>query len=528
MKRFVFAGRVTALLALLLSLVSSIFVKDAPRLYKAETCAKTLLLTDVPSDGSALTLCCMQGLLANVSEKNLLFRAGEYKNYLPYTGCEVLEAQPDGTPWDFRSLLREFAPAFSGYILCDEGSAAAAISVAKQTNSLAVLPEFEGELQAAGLASTMDLRGKDDAWLRSSAYYKGLSRDLALLQPAAYAPRLLDYAVCAGAYVSEPQESAWKNAYALRFLKNGACVLGWNAPLGEYKTVLSLSRVNECLIPADHAYNLSVLSGFPAPQLQQHTAEDTAPASGHTVCLLMSDGDNLQWFLNSYSDTSHFGSALRGEIPIGWGVPASAATLAAPQARYLYGAATPNDEFVLSLSGMGYTFPSKWSGIGALAAMGRELGAHMRALDTPVLLVLDDGGFNSLKLDILARETGAAGLMYIDYSDYAGMEGRLRFSGGTPIVAAKYRLWYDAPGCSPEEIAASINAASKDPADPAAYSFVIVHAWSGIDMNGGFVEGGNTMKAVKALTDALDPDVHMVTPGRFVSLLSRLAQTPDD
>jgi hypothetical protein len=108
------------------------------------------------------------------------------------------------------------------------------------------------------------------------------------------------------------------------------------------------------------------------------------------------------------------------------------------------------------------------------------------------------------------------------------MAGRLRFSGGTPIVAAKYRLWYDAPGCSPEEIAASINAASKDPADPAAYSFVIVHAWSGIDMNGGFVEGGNTMKAVKALTDALDPDVHMVTPGRFVSLLSRLAQTPDD
>ncbi|MBR5618954.1 MAG: hypothetical protein IKW76_04410, partial [Clostridia bacterium] len=84
---------------------------------KAAAEAKTLLLTSIPSDGSALTLASMQGLLANVSDKNLLFRAEKYRDWLPYTNAELIETQPDGAPWDLAALLSEFAPYFDGYIL---------------------------------------------------------------------------------------------------------------------------------------------------------------------------------------------------------------------------------------------------------------------------------------------------------------------------------------------------------------------------------------------------------------------------
>ena len=93
---------VVYVLTFLLSLSSVSFadrqtVTDFP---KAAVEAKTLLLTNVPSDGSALTLASMQGLLANVSEKNLLFRAEKYREWLPNTDAELIETQPDGSPWE--------------------------------------------------------------------------------------------------------------------------------------------------------------------------------------------------------------------------------------------------------------------------------------------------------------------------------------------------------------------------------------------------------------------------------------------
>ena len=487
---------------------------------KAAVQAKTLLLTDVPSDGSALTLASMQGLLANVSDKNLLFRAGEYEQWLPYTDAAVLETRPDGAPWDLAALLEEFAPFFSGFILCDEQSANIAVSLANLKNSVAVLPEFEAAARFAGLECTLDVRGWSDVKLRASGEFRSLRRDIAFEQPASFAPRLLDYAVMCGAYV-------WYNAAAnraehtnaFRFLNDNAVVFGWNNDIGEYKTVLSLSRLSACLVPSDHCYNLSVLSGFSGLEIKQKTAAEAAPG-GRTVCLLMSDGDNLQWFTNSYADASHYGSSIRGSFPMGWGVPASAGDLASPVLARHYGAMTENDAFVLSLSGLGYTFPSKWTNRRALRAMAETLGEKMERLDTHELLVLDDGGFNSKALDSLLTGTDASGIFYIDYGNYAGLRGKTRFVNGKPVVSARYRLWNNRKGCTPEEIAAAINDLPADPENPDSYAFVSVHAWSGLNAEGEFCEGGNTMAAVERLVSGLDADTRLVTPAEFIKRLA--------
>ena len=67
-------------------------------------------------------------------------------------------------------------------------------------------------------------------------------------------------------------------------------------------------------------------------------------------------------------------------------------------------------------------------------------------------------------------------------------------------------------------IARRINNAPTDPADEGSYTFLIVHAWSGLK-NGKLAQHGNTLDAVAALIADLDEDVQIVTPGVFLERL---------
>ena len=77
--------------------------------------AKTLWLLDRPEGDAALALGSLQGVLANCSETQLLFRDGAYRQYLEYADADVIEmsgpeAQPD-------ALLKAFADRLNGYVL---------------------------------------------------------------------------------------------------------------------------------------------------------------------------------------------------------------------------------------------------------------------------------------------------------------------------------------------------------------------------------------------------------------------------
>ena len=282
--------------------------------------------------------------------------------------------------------------------------------------------------------------------------------------------------------------------------------------------------MNICLIPADHGSNYSTLSGFGAAAPRQKTvAPSGAPARARTVCLVMTDGDNLQWMTTQFTDAAHYGSPLRGAVPLGWGVPASLPSVAAPMAAYLYDGMTENDEFITQISGLGYTFPSAWTNKTAFEVMANQLAEQMAKADTRIAAVLDDGGFGSGALDTLLGQPGIDALFYFDYADYAGCGGAVRTVNGKPIVSARYKLWAGIDGGSPEEIAAAVNASSDDPSSLDSYALIAVHAWSGLDGNGAFAPYGDTMAAVKRLADAFGPDVRIVTPGAFAALVARAA-----
>lgn len=490
---------------------------------KAKVRAKTLLLTDYPDAENALTLASLQGALANVSETQILIRDGAYAQYLPYTDAAVSEAQPDGSPWDTASLLAAYGNLAAGYVLCDDAGAAAAVSVAGALQAVIVPEAMQSAAEAAGLTLLEDVRGWDDEALRASEYFGRLHRQIAVEQPVDMAPKLVDLAVMGGLYFGfSASDKVKDHTKTFAFLDDNAVIFGWNNVLGEHDTVESFSGLNACMIPADHGCNYSVLSGFAGETFTQKTEAADLPAGPrHTVCLILTDGDNMQWMTSSFTNRNHFGSPLRGEFPMGWGIAASIDTVAAPMARYLFENMTPNDEFVTQISGVGYTFPSQWKNKAALAEMAAQLNAHMKNTGASVAVVLDDRGFDSPAPDTLLSQPDIAALFYFDYGNYAQLRGAVRRVNGKPLISARYRLWNNRKGSSPEEIAASINAASKDPAKVDAYSLVAVHAWSGIDENGDFIEGGNTMLAVQRLVNALGEDVVLVTPSRFAELISQ-------
>ena len=491
----------------------------APVAYPAAAkTAELLVLVDYPAGDEALAIGSLQGVLANRSETQILIRDGAYEKYLPYTDADILETRPDGGRWDAASLLAEYGGAANGYVLCDEKGAAAAISVAGVLQAVVIPESLEDAAKAAGLEIKEDARGWDDAALRKSEYFKRLNQKVAVEQPASYAPKLVDLAVMAGAYFGfSDSTDAKAHTKTFSFLKDNAVIFGWNPVLGEFDTVQSFSKMNMCLIAADHGCNYSTLSGFRVGGLTQKTPAETASAEGvHTVCLVMSDGDNLQWITTMFSGASHYGSPVRGVFPMGWGIPACAADMAAPMAEYLYDNMTANDQFITHISGLGYTYPSKWNNPAAVEVMAKQLAQQMAKNGTRIAAVLDDRGFNAKAEDTILSQDGIDALFYFDYSDYAGYKGAARAVNGKPIISARYRLWNGIEGCSPAEIAAAVNAASKDPESPDAYSLIVIHAWSGLDANGEFVEGGDCMRAVQQMVSLFGDNVRIVSPGEFV------------
>ena len=498
-----------------------------PSVPKAAIQATTLYQIGEPSSFSdKLAISTLQGLVANLSEEQIMISGGAYNNYRTYLkrnwGC-TYQSKVDGNAITLEVLMAHYKDLLSGYILASADSSSdsgnVAISLAGILNAVVVTPENQKICDDLGMICLLDATDKDDAWLRASEYWASLNQTIAFEQPLSMAPKLVDYAVMSKSYFSfynGHNSTEHRNKY--KFLSNGGIVFGYNNTLGEYDTVASFSAENIQMIPSDHAYNLSTLSGFKTAVLEQKTTEISNETSKkvHTVCIIMSDGDNVQWMTNDFTTSDKWwANKNRGKFNMGWGLPATAIDLTAPFTEYLYDSMSEKDEFIMQLGGLGYTFPSKWS-VEAREEMAAKLSECMIRSDLHYAEILDDNGMTRTVMNSFTKQDGIDGLFYIDYSNYAGMNGKILWSNGKPVVAARYRLWANTSDGSVDGIAKAINRASTEPTSADSYSFIIVHAWSGLSGNN-LVEGGNTMNAVAELVRLLDNDVEVVTPSEFMN-----------
>ncbi len=494
---------------------------------KAGTSAKILYSIAEPGNFSdKLTLATLQGLAAQGSDEQILVQGGAVSNYQRYItrqwGCSI-KTTVDKNPVSLKNLLAHYAPMLNGYILASSDSTSdsgnVAISLAGLLNAAVATPDNQAVCEEVGLTCLLDVTDKNDSWLRSSEYWEQLNKQIAVEQPLSMVPKLADYAVMSKAYFSfYDGHSASEHKAKFDYLDADAVVFGYNNTLGEYDTVASFSELNINMIPSDHAYNLSTLSGFYLGTAAQKTERQFEEKSTgvHTVCLIMSDGDNVQWMMNDFTTSDKwFASAQRGQFSMGWGLPTTAIDLTAPMVSYLYDKMNDTDEFIMQLGGLGYTFPSKWS-TAAKNEMAAKAAEYMKRTDLHYAEILDDHGFTTRNLAAFTKQDGIDGLFYIDYGNYAEYQGKILWSNNKPIVSARYRLWTDTQDGSIEAIARAVNAASTDPTNSDSYSFIIVHAWSGLS-GSRLVPNGNTMDAVAKLVSQFDNDVEVVTPSEFMT-----------
>ncbi|HSV74566.1 MAG TPA: GxGYxYP domain-containing protein [Chthonomonadales bacterium] len=131
--------------------------------------------------------------------------------------------------------------------------------------------------------------------------------------------------------------------------------------MGELPGVGLLAEFGKYLVGSVDASNLSVHTGVPAQPFRQPPAPPAPRLDPGKVylALTMSDGDNLP-VMTAHNWPALWREGDRGRLPIGWTIAPASAELIPGVMDFYYRTATPADTFLAAVSGVGYTFPSRY------------------------------------------------------------------------------------------------------------------------------------------------------------------------
>ena len=405
---------------------------------------------------------------------------------------------------DFTGMVRFFKDSIDGYILCSMNgpSANAALSLCTQYNAIAVPEELEKDLPF--LKKVLDVR----AWTEEDVYTKyhdSLSKNILIYQKEANLTYLGDYTVFANAFrFYEPITNTFTQA-VFKDMNTDAALLGWGDD--ERELVRTASKSSIMVHAADLANNLSVLTNIDAAYDQQDSPVtfDSLTTKVHTVCFLMTDGDNIQWMTHDFTTSKKWYNADdRGSIPLGWTASPALTELAPPIIKYLYDNASNSisgrDYFVAAPSGLGYLYPEAFP---EMLTNAELLNRYMKKADMSIVNVI--GNSRNPDLSVYAQCSNIDAVFYYMYSDYSGWKGKIMWINGKPVVGGRFSMWGDKDG--PETVAQKINECAKNQFQPEGYSLIPVHSWT------------HSVEDVKKCVSMLDGDVRVVAPDDFVKLI---------
>jgi len=449
----------------------------------------------------------LQGILAK-TKPEILRDAHGHKEVLSKEGIVM-----DNTYYtNFPGLLTHFATKVTGYILCTakESSVNVAISLSGILNAVAIPFDIEQTAINAGLTKVLDVRGKDELWALAN-YGNQFSKNIASYQNCTDDRALFvgDYSAFAGAlqfWDNEPDGTLSTSAFGR--MNTGAAIFGY-VP-SEYNTVDQLSKKSLVLHPSDFSPNLSTLSNIPTviPKQKDPIKRFEVVPNVHTVCFVMSDGDNIQWLSGSSDNTNNWGSPDRGRLNLGWTVsPAFAELAPVMYKKYVQNALTTNEgrnQLLAGPSGRGYFFPSDFPN---LANECKLLNEYMKKADLSIVNILDVDVAAHNPAEYL-KQSNIDALFYYTYgANYTGMNGKISWYKDKPSIGGRYTLWGTLS--SPESLAANLNKASTNINAEAGYSLIPVHVWSR--------DVDDILDCIKRL----GPNVRVVAPDEFVWLVRK-------
>lgn len=311
-------------------------------------------------------------------------------------------------------LVAQFSEELAGVIIIDPDfydSINLATTLAGIHGALVVFPKHLDQLTIAALPVIEDLRGKwDDAeamydWMMKELWPQTNQKTIAALRPKTMdgwlgdgGADLRDYLVANRIftfYRSPVGDEKEMLASIMDAIPDNLPVLGYLSIDGaeEIAAQKILNERSKWLIPTDNTQNLSVHSGVPANiESLRDLAPNPAPEpalgleeiESHLVLTAaLSDYDNYQVPLHV---GRHFwDQSTRGTLPLTWGIPGTALTLAPGMVEYFYSTRTPNDDFMLPTA-LGYFTPSLYEDLDWIAA---ETTKAMCELGLDVMYPLD-------------------------------------------------------------------------------------------------------------------------------------------
>ncbi|UGU14916.1 PA14 domain-containing protein [Sinomicrobium kalidii] len=417
---------------------------------------------------------------------------------------------------DFPGLLTRFSGKLDGYILCHpkDRSTNAAISLAGVMNAVAIPEDIEQTAIDAGLTRLLDVREKDESWVLAN-YGDLFSRTMASYQQSSddRVNHLADYSTFTGAFQFWDDSATGTLADSVyKRMNKGATYFGWGA--GEYETVEQLSLHSGVIHPSDWAPNMSTLTNIPPVrktfrQKDPEKAFEVVP-DVHTVCFVISDGDNVQWLLGSHDSPSSWNNPNRGRVNLGWTISPALAELAPiVYEKYVDNAlTTPEGRNVLIAgpSGRGYHLPGRYPDAD-LEEECNLLNNYMKRADLRIVNIIDADDSDNDPSAYLKQDNIDA-LFYYSYgANYTGRQGEIDWYNGKPSIGGRYTLWGTLS--SPRSLATQLNQASTDIYSEDGYSLIPVHVWSrGVD-------------DVLDCIERLGPNVRVVAPDEFVWLVRK-------
>jgi len=484
-----------------------------------------------------VTATSLQGITAQTRARVYIYDSVRIKYIQGY-----LEGRPDITPvcfdniWDIVDRCKADL-AGSGYILYEAGNnptinmAATACGVERW---LMVEVSQAAKAEAHGLTLKRNLAAKSDGQYTESPEeifdeYRGRLNNTFLLHQNPGNGFARDYQIAVKApclYVREDDEAgvAFREK-VFAFTRPNSMLFGWTSNEGAY--VARASKYGLNVIASDFCMNLSFMGGLPneAALSQKNEARALQADPGkHYVAIVMSDGDNLQWFEGAFpSPGSHFQKrqATDTSYKMSWTAPPLAALMEPAVMRSVYESANENDHFVCGVSGIGYIHPSQYPAK-FLNDFVNYTAYAMDKADMRVVALLEEAKTPRF---IWERTSLNPSLKYFaknEYIDggliqcgdrYQGLGGRIYWVGDKPFISCGLSFWYgsDEGGSAPnewiEQIAAEINALPASIHTEKGYTYLNVHPWS------------TNMDNLNYLVSLLGDGVELVTAEELVTLV---------
>lgn len=328
----------------------------------------------------------------------------------------------------------------------------------------------------------------------------------------------------------------------LASLEPNAPVYGWEQGVSEDVFVRQVTRYGHMMVPYDWAWNTS-LTSYDFKSRQKSTLAkvknpqfiDFDSPEKKYVSFYLSDGDNVQWMMNSFEAPQYYGNPDAKETKMAYGFPFANLPMIAPAQFDRLLSMQGDDNTLIENLGGGYYYVDEFASEtfdrrGALRKIAKDMASHMRQHRVKILGVVaididSDAAMEAYREYIRANDELEA-IVAIQYDPYAGGEGEIMWFENSkgyriPVITVKYAIWNHGgrnlkQQGTPAYVASKINDESLD--NP--FSVVSVHCWSNFtdigesnDLLAENEAGGNIVgaSAAKLSMNRFDEDVKVVS-----------------